>query len=174
MKNEQKLTIRNPQLSDAELLIDFAKIIFSSTNQVLTTIEEFTNTIEQQENWIKSCTDNPHSIIFIAEIDNQIIGLLDFAVKKRKKTRHTGEFGVSVHPKYRGQGIGRKLIESLINWAKNNLMIEKITLNVFSSNTNAIHLYKSLGFIEESRQIKAIKQDNDEYVDLIGMYLFLK
>lgn len=173
VKENKDFIIREVQVSDAESLNNYIKIIFSSTDQLLTTIEEFTDTVNRQKDWIKTSINNPTSIIFIAQMDNHIIGLLDFRAKQRKKIEHTGEFAVSVHPDYQNKGIGRKLIETLLVWATINPVIEKVFLTVFSSNIKAISLYKSLGFIEEGRQVKAIKQHAGEYIDLIMMYKFV-
>ncbi len=169
-----KFTIRQPIESDAEGIIHFAKVLFPSTDQVVTTPEEFTMTVEQEQAWIRSSAQNPDSIILIAEADNVIVGLLSLAAHAKKKFAHTGEFGVSVHPNYQGMGIGRKLVETLLEWAKGNAHIEKVFLNVFHTNQKAIELYRSLGFIEEGRHIKAAKQPSGEYVDVIQMYVETK
>lgn len=96
-----------------------------------------------------------------------MVGLLFFRPLTKKKNCHTGEFGVSVHPDYQNSGIGKELIRTLLNWAKENDRIEKVFLNVFATNTNAIELYRKLGFIEEARHIKIIKQTNGENIDNI-------
>jgi len=43
-----------------------------------------------------------------------------------------------VRKAYRGQGIGRCLIETLLTWAVANPLIEKVCLGVFSTNSSAI------------------------------------
>ncbi len=67
-------------------------------------------------------------------------------------------------------GIGKELIEALLDWAEANPLIEKVSLGVFSTNHRAISLYKRLGFIEEGRKIKEFKMSENEYVDDIIMY----
>ncbi|MDP4263217.1 MAG: GNAT family N-acetyltransferase [Bacteroidota bacterium] len=173
-RNGKEFTIRRAGEKDAENIINYAKILFSSTDQVLTTLPEYTITVEEEKVWINNSLKNPASIILIAEMDNAVVGLLDFSTKNRKKMAHIGEFGVSVHPGYQGNGIGQKLIETLLEWAKNNRQIEKVFLNVFATNQRAINLYKKLGFTEEGRHIKAIKQLSGEYTDIIQMYIETK
>lgn len=173
-KDSRTFTVRQPNETEARNIIDYAKILFASTDQVLTTPEEYKITLEDQKVWINNSLQNPDSIILVAELNNEIVGLLDFAAKPKKKQNHTGEFGVSVHPHFQGQNIGRQLINTLLNWAKENKQIEKVFLNVLDTNKNALKLYKELGFIEEGRQIKAIKQPSEEYVDLIQMYISTK
>lgn len=171
-KDGKDFVIRTPEENDAESILQFAKMLFASTDQVLTTPEEFTLTVEDEKAWINSFSNNPNAIALIATFDNKVIGLLFFAAQTRKKIAHTGEFGVSVHPGYQAKGIGRALIESLISWANNNSQVEKVCLQVLATNTPAIRLYQALGFIEEGRHVKALKQKNGTYCDIIHMYLF--
>ncbi|MBN8855704.1 MAG: hypothetical protein BGO55_22995 [Sphingobacteriales bacterium 50-39] len=173
-KDGQEFTIRQPTADDAQNIIDYSKMLFASTDQVLTTLEEYTISVQQERTWITNFNDDPNSIIFIAEMQHRIAGLLFFVGGSKKKNAHTGELGVSVHPAFQGLSIGRQLLDSLIQWAQNNPAIEKIFLNVFATNQKAIRLYKDLGFREEGRFIKAIKQSDGEYVDVLQMYIMTK
>jgi RimJ/RimL family protein N-acetyltransferase len=146
MKDGRQFIIRQPKEGDAEGIINYSKILFASTDQVLTTLEEYTITVDNEKIWIQNLNDNPNALLLIAQ-------------------------HVSVHPNFQGMGIGRRLIETLLAWANENKQIEKIFLTVFDTNNNALKLYKDLGFIEEGRHIKAIKQLNGEYVDTVQMYL---
>ncbi len=163
-------TIRRPTEADAQSIIDYSKILFASTDQVLTTLEEYTITLENEKSWINGFNQNPNALVLVAEVDKQIVGLLFFVPQTKKKNSHTGEFGVSVHPNFQRRGIGRALIESLLEWARLNATIEKVFLNVFATNAHAIKLYHDLGFIEEGRFVRAIKQLNGQYADVIQMY----
>jgi RimJ/RimL family protein N-acetyltransferase len=173
-KDQRTFTIRKPNENDAANIIAYSKILFSSTDQVLTTPEEYTITVENEKIWIDNLNTNSNSHLLIAELDRQIVGLLFFMPNTKIKNAHTGEFGVSVHPNFQGIGIGRVLIETLLDWAKRNVNIEKVYLNVFATNKHAIKLYEDLGFVEEGRHIKAIKQVTGEYVDTIQMYIETK
>ena len=173
-KDNRSFTVRNPSEHDAGNIISYSKIVFASTDQVLTTVDEYTITLESEKIWINTLNENPKSNVLIAELDNQIVGLLFFISNSKIKNAHTGELGVSVHPSFQGIGIGRVLIQTLLDWAKSNPIIEKVYLNVFATNKHAIKLYKDLGFIEEGRHVKAIKQVTNEYIDAIQMYIETK
>lgn len=173
-KDNREFIIRKPTENDAADIIAYSKILFASTDQVLTTQEEYTITVENEKVWINNFNQNPNALVLIAEMNKQVVGLLFFVPNTKKKNSHTGEFGVSIHPDFQAMGIGRRLIAELIAWAKENDTIEKIFLNVFHTNQNAIKLYKDLGFIQEGRHIKAIKQPNGEYADVIQMYVETK
>ncbi|MCQ6373112.1 GNAT family N-acetyltransferase, partial [Bacillus cereus] len=89
-----------------------------------------------------------------------------------EKINHQWAFAMTVLPEYQNYGIERVLVETLINWAKNNSKIEKVRLEVMEDNLGAIQLYKNLGFFEEERKAKVVKLD-DGYQDLILMALFV-
>jgi RimJ/RimL family protein N-acetyltransferase len=173
-KDGKNFSIRRPVEADAEDLINYSKLLFASTDQVLTTLEEYTITIEKEKKWINDFNENPDALVLVAESDRKIIGLLFFIPNQKRKNCHTGEFGVSVHPDFQGIGVGRQLVETLLIWGREHAQIEKIYLNVFHTNENAIKLYQNLGFKEEGRHIKAAKQLTGEYVDVLQMYIETK
>ncbi len=173
-KDGKTFLIRRPVEGDAEAIISYSKVLFASTDQVLTMLEEYTITVENERAWINNFNHNPDALALVAEVESNIVALLFFSPNSKKKNSHTGEFGVSVHPDFQGIGIGKQLIQSLISWAKENSHIEKVYLNVFASNSKAIALYRALGFKEEGRHINAIKQPTGEYVDELQMYVETK
>jgi len=72
------------------------------------------------------------------------------------------------------EGVGTALLKSLIGWAKENHVIEKVTLEVFVTNEAAIRLYRKMGFLEEGRRVRHVKIADGKYVDVIVMYVFVK
>jgi RimJ/RimL family protein N-acetyltransferase len=170
-KDGRAYVIRRPVEGDAANIIQYSKEVFASTDQVLTMPEEYTITVENEIAWINNFNLNADALALVAEWEGKIIGLLFFMPNTKKKNCHTGEFGVNVHPHFQAVGVGRRLIESLLQWARDNSRIEKVYLHVFATNQPAIKLYRSLGFVEEGRHINAIKQSNGIYVDVLQMYV---
>lgn len=63
-----------------------------------------------------------------------------------------GELGnVAVHENYRGKGIGRQLVQAVIDRAGDR-GVREIFLEVRQSNTQAQELYKTFGFVEVGRR----------------------
>jgi RimJ/RimL family protein N-acetyltransferase len=169
-----KLIIRIAEINDAQAMIDLAIDNFHNSEYLLTIPEEFKVTVEQEEKWIRSFNDNPDSLLLVAEIKGEIIGVLNFNNYPKQRFSHAGEMGMSVHHKYRGKGIGSRLLNELIDWAEKNEKIEKICLRVFTRNLPAIGLYKKFGFVQEGLEKKAAKLGNGEYWDNLIMSLFTK
>ena len=67
-----------------------------------------------------------------------------------------------------------RLLSSLIDWARAAPGVRKIELNVRSTNTGAIALYRSLGFEEQGRQRERICIDAHTFIDDLEMGLFVK
>lgn len=167
------LIIRKAHEDDAEQIILHTKKVLKESSLFLgSSLEEFHPTIAEEKAWINS--HNQHGLLLVAEDNGSIIGILNFRLSTSKKFSHKGFFGMSIQEAYTNQGIGASLIKSLIEWAKDDNRVEKISLEVFSNNERAIHLYSKLGFKEEGRLVKNAKLGPNEYVDDIIMSMFVK
>lgn len=71
---------------------------------------------------------------------------------------------ICVGQRYRGRGIGRKLMETIENAMRTLFNICKYRLEVRVSNTNAINLYKSLGYRIEAILKKYYLDGEDGYL----------
>lgn len=171
--NKSKCIIRTARLEDAESILSIQNSVIAEGEYLITIPEEFNKTPVQQREWIQRITENERENFLVAEINGEIVGWLAFQSQNRKRMSHIGSFGMMISKHYRGKGIGKMLLEELMEWAEKNPLIEKICLGVFSTNQRAISLYKSMGFIEEGRKVKEIKIDENEYVDDILMYRFV-
>jgi putative acetyltransferase len=73
---------------------------------------------------------------------------------------------------WRGQGIGTRLLESAIQWARETGVVTRIELFVFARNTRAIRLYERFGFVIEGRRHRSVYEDG-QYMDDLLMALLL-
>ena len=84
--------------------------------------------------------------IFLAEIDGEISGCI--AYHRMENDFDTCELKrFFVRDEYRGEHVGRKLIQYAIDSAKNE-GYKKILLDTHASYDSARHLYESFGFVE--------------------------
>jgi RimJ/RimL family protein N-acetyltransferase len=169
-KNKIQISLRTGNIDDAEAILEIQKEVLLENEYMISVIEEFDETIEQQRNWIEKISENERETIIVAEFKEKVIGLIVFRSKNTKRLAHTGYFTTMIRKDYRERGIGKSLIKELLNWAEQNPLIEKVSLGVLSTNQRAIALYKSVGFVEEGRKIKEVKFSEDLYVDDILMY----
>ena len=167
---EQQIKVRVAVEEDAAAMLEIQKEVLAEEDFLITTVEEFQQTIDGQKKWIQAKLANERETIFIVQYEEKIVGWLMFQSPQRKRLAHTGTFGMMVLKEYRDLGIGKLLLEKLITWAEHNPYIEKISLGVFSTNERAIALYKKMGFVEEGRKINEIKLHDNEYIDDVLMY----
>lgn len=166
------LLIREALPSDAEPLLGLVLSIFGSSDYLITRPEEFlaTNTVESERQLLQHYYETVGHLWLLAELDGQLVGTLNFHNGAKQRVAHVGEFSMGLAAAHRGRGIGRHLLQALLDWARAHPLIEKIQLGVLSSNTRAWALYQRLGFEEEGREPRAIKLADEHYDDVIKMY----
>jgi ribosomal protein S18 acetylase RimI-like enzyme len=100
---------------------------------------------------------------------NQVVGWCDVNRHQVEGYRHAGALGIGLLPAYRGRGVGARLALAAIAAARLN-GIERIELEVWASNVDAIALYRQLGFVEEGVRRRARLLDG-QYDDMVEMAL---
>ncbi|WP_195988429.1 GNAT family N-acetyltransferase [Clostridium sp. D53t1_180928_C8] len=122
--------------------------------------------INKSKNFIENLSNDAH--IYIAEViengQKKIVGTVGLHGAQSPRLRHSASIGIMVHKDYQGKGIGKKLMETVIDLADNWLMLKRLELGVFTDNIRALKLYKAFGFeIEGTKKLSAIR--NGEYID---------
>jgi RimJ/RimL family protein N-acetyltransferase len=106
--------------------------------------------------------------------DGQLVGVTTLHREPRMKSHHKAFiFGMYVAPEYRGQGIGRALLEAAVSRARQLPGLRQLTLTVVASNQAAYSLYKSCGFETFGLEREAMEIDGN-YLDLAYMALQLE
>ncbi len=109
-----------------------------------------------RESFFDELTKNEFAIYFSAAVEDRVVGYAGMW-----KVFDEGHItNIAVHPQYRGNGIGSRLLENLIEKAKNTGII-RMTLEVRKGNLAARGLYKKYGF-DAGGLRKAYYADNGE------------
>ncbi len=167
--NGKSILIRTARASDAENILKLKrKLLIEGIHDPLT-IDEYLLSEDQERMLIMQATNSMDKLVLVAEVDGIFAGSLYFNRYQEVRCCHAGEFGLGLLEGFRGLKIGSLLLESLFEWAQDQLDIEKICLKVFASNTDALHLYKKHGFEEEGRLKKCLKMEYGDYEDAILM-----
>ncbi len=88
--------------------------MIAEEDYLITTIEEFNQTLEEQQAWVAKILHNERETILIAEETNKVIGFIVFQTKNRQRLNHTGSCGMMISKKHRSKGIGKLLIKALL------------------------------------------------------------
>ena len=117
-------------------------------------------------------TMSPDSFVMGALVNGQLRGMAGFSRETRRKTRHRGVvWGVYVGADARGQGVGRGLLDALLDRVRATDGVEWVKLCVAVRQTAARRLYTSLGFQLIGIERAAIKIDG---VDIDEVHLELR
>lgn len=109
--------------------------------------------------------------VYYAIEGDRVVGWCDVFPLENPRLSHRGGLGMGLLTEYRGKGLGSKLLTAVLDHSK-RFGLEKVELQVYTSNAPAIALYKKCGFEEEGRIRKYRKLDN-QYFDCLMMGKFL-
>ncbi|MEM1330456.1 MAG: GNAT family protein [Planctomycetota bacterium] len=173
------VTLRTLEQSDAETVLEYLAEEAVSSPHAVTQPDEVETDPEKEREWIRSRAEAAGELALGAfDEHGTCIGTLTFTTYRQRRVRHRGQFGIGVRKAWRSQGIGRAMIESMLDWARDHEYIEVVSLGVFHTNKRAIELYRSLGFQEEARRREFFRTDHPggevEYADDVLMTLRVK
>jgi ribosomal protein S18 acetylase RimI-like enzyme len=124
--------------------------------------------LERIQGFVRESVAND-SAQFVAVAEGRVVGWVDIFPAWPQAISHCGSLGMGVLPEYRGQGIGRRLLEICLAKAWENGII-RVELEVRADNAGAIKMYEEFGFAREATKRDAMRFDG-VYYDSIQMSL---
>ena len=167
-----ELLIRSARVDDAHVLAQAERTIAATPGLLVSLPAELTDERFAQKIAALDGADNGHYLV--AETAGELVGHGMLDPLPLAAVRHVVHLTLAVHPGWQGRGVGRALLERLIEWASAAPAVEKIELNVRSTNTQAQTLYRKLGFTEIGRWQRRVKVAPGQYVDDVAMELLVK
>lgn len=140
------ITIERAQPGDAGAIIAYMNRIGCETENLSFGSEGYPISEKDEEEIIREKNQSPRNALFLAKKEGVIVGDASIEAFSCRKA-HRAEFGISVVKSEWGQGIGSRLLETVIQHAKEQ-QIEVIELQVRSDNERAIRLYRKYGFVK--------------------------
>lgn len=126
-----------------------------------------------EERWKQRLTDNPGptalDLFLVAEMNGEVVGNAGLhPAGPALRRRHVANLGIAVLPEFQGRGVGRALMNALIDYADNWVHILRLELTVYADNEQAIRLYKACGF-EVEGLMRAYALRAGEFADTLAM-----
>jgi ribosomal protein S18 acetylase RimI-like enzyme len=109
---------------------------------------------------------------YVALAGERVVGWCDVHPGDRVTTAHSGVLGIGVVPEFRGRGIGRALLGTVLEKARSS-GLTRVELTVRQDNRRAIALYEKLAFVREGVKRNAMRVDG-KYWNLVCMALLVK
>ena len=169
MIGDKKILLRSAKPVEAQLLVDYLKTVCGETRFLLCDPDEVKYTAESEVEFINEKNSSEDSMLMLAFVDGEYAGNCSFQpIGSRRRAKHRADIGIAIYQKYTGFGLGRLMLEQLLEKIK-ELGFEQAELTVVGGNDRAYHLYESPGFKECGRIPKANKYRDGTYADDIHM-----
>jgi phosphinothricin acetyltransferase len=135
------LTLRPARVGDAEVI---CLIYNQGIEDRVATLETELRTPAERREWMAA--RGPRHPVIVAESDGAVVGWGSLNVfNPRPAYQHVADFSVYVERAWRGRGVGRRLLERLVELAR-GIGYHKMVLSTFPTNTAGVRLYERLGF----------------------------
>lgn len=108
-------------------------------------------------------------VLFLYKNGLENIGMCKLIRQKYRNEHILYLGGLAIHPDYFGKGFGKKMMQEIIDFCKNN-GVSRIELSVAIHNEKAIQLYEDVGFTKEGvlKNYTYLKS-KDQFIDEILM-----
>lgn len=138
------ITIREATVSDVPFL---KAMIWEALLASPTFLEEhgIENVRQREDEVWKNWHLDPEPAFIAVDVAGKEVGAIRLRAGDQNTPVSDWFFGVAVDAEMRGQGIGRLLIERIIEWAKAH-GAQSVSLLVDPTNTPAVTLYRRMGF----------------------------
>ena len=161
--------IRSAEVSDAEDLIRYLKVTAGETPYLMREPEEITMTLENEQEFLQSKSDDEREVLLVATVDGKHAGNCALvSMGDYLRYAHRCVVAIALYEEYTGCGIGRMLLESVLSVAK-DVGYEQAELDVMEGNENAKALYEKMGFVEYGRFPDNMKYADGTYRDAYWM-----
>lgn len=134
---------------------------------------EFDLSHSQERDFIRDFTKDDRGLLLAAELEGRILGVSGAASQKFRRLSHHAEIGITVLREAWGLGIGRRMMELMIDWGAAR-GLHKLYLRVFEGNDRARQLYRSLGFLDEGLLRGDFRRADGSLGDTLIMARFYK
>lgn len=173
LKNGKEALLRNGEFADGEAVFVNFNETHAETDYLLSYPDENSFDAQQEAEFLKEKTESPNEIEIVAVVDGVVAGTAGIeAVGAKYKLKHRAELGIAILKEYWGLGIGKALMETCIECAK-DAGYTQLELNVVAENERAVSLYKKMGFVEYGRNPRGFNSRVSGYQEVVYMLLEL-
>jgi RimJ/RimL family protein N-acetyltransferase len=157
------IIVRQVTEDDAEGFLSLARTLDTETSFMLLEPGERKHTAMEQRQRISELLSKENHTIIVAEDSGRLVGYVGGFGGAFHRNRHRVEIVIGILQDYAGQGLGRRLLEALERWARDQ-GLHRLELSVMIHNKRGIRLYEKMGFeLEGTKRHSLLVAGN--YVD---------
>jgi ribosomal protein S18 acetylase RimI-like enzyme len=140
------LAIRLATPEDIALIEELDRLSTSPTRDIHRDMEKYFGSVDP--------STHEHTFIFLAEIEGEPAGKAELMLPPAEDTQAVGYVKrVVVHPNFRSRGLAQRLMQHIIQFARDEHHLKAVDLHVWEENHAAIRLYEALGFDLQHREL---------------------
>jgi len=156
------IAIRKAEPSDAEGIWK----CYTAPQAARNTLQLPYRSIESVRELLSKSGQGDH--ILVAVVDGEVVGVIGLHASSRPRINHRAEIGMMVRDDWQGKGVGKAMMQAVVDLADKWLNLSRIELTVFTDNEPAIALYRKFGFEIEGTLRKYAFRDG-QFVDAYEM-----
>ena len=165
------ISVRQARIEDAASLCAAEQEIARTPGLLVSQPDEIL--LQAYQSLISTLADGSGCYL-VAEAQGRIVGHAVLEPMHLRAISHVFRLTIVVHQGCSGRGTGTAIMSALADWARRKPELQKVELNVRSTNDRARRLYEKFGFAEEGRFRKRIRLGDGTYIDDIIMAWFPK
>lgn len=139
------LEIRKARPEDAAAILAYMNQIGGESDNLLFGAGEITVSAEQEAAFIQAINGTAGSVMLVGIMEEAIVSIVTLQRYSRSRVAHRANLAISVRKDHWNQGIGTKMMQALIDFAK-AAGLTVLELEVRTDNDAAIRLYEKMGF----------------------------
>lgn len=164
MINGERIYLRLPELSDLEEIYELANI--EKNRDFLKFYRPMSKS--DIESWIKFLTEkanagSAYTFVMINKKNNKVMGTTGF--DKIEMITRVGDLGITMKKEFQNKEYGTEALKLLMKWGFETLNLNLITIEAFSNNERAIHVYKDKLKFKEDARLRMRHYKNGKYLD---------
>ena len=162
------LIIRNAAQKDLPAILEIINHAILNTTAIY---DYEPRTLEYQNAWLDQMLTDGIPVL-VAEVDGEVIGYGSYNIFRPKiGYKYSVEHSIYLNEKSRGMGVGSRLLESLIQRARES-GIHTMIAGIDAANRGSIDFHKKYGFVEKG-YLNEVGYKFDQWLDLVFMQLLL-
>lgn len=172
LKGGGRLAVQEASPGDAAEILQFLGIASGESNYLASTPEDFKMTVDQEREYLQNQAAAAHSVTLAGKVEKRVVAIGSLATPRQARCAHTSEVSLLVSRVYWGQGVGAAMLESLLQYARQDGTLRLLHLGAREDNLRALGLYRRFGF-EVAGRLKHFFYVDGRYYDQILMELLL-
>lgn len=167
------IEIREAHVNDAKEIVEFKNWVTGEVEYHTYGANDYNICLHDEEKIIEMFDQRPNCLFLVAVFKNEIVAVATLSGGAKERVAHRGNIGITVAKRFWRLGIGKKMMQVIIDYSIQNPILTKLELLVHQDNRAAIKLYNQLGFFREGLMQRHFKIEG-RYYDGIRMGLLVE